>query len=1237
MPKAPKKPTAPATTKPRLLLVPDQLEWTLDRIAQQLQRWLGGAYNITRQEFTDIRKASTDVLLTLWWGHHALLQDNVEAQWRIVLVCDHYSWRSPDQQDLLRGTLKQADALFTISPRLMLDLKEHGLYLPDRTFFVPDGVDTQMFSPCPLPENFTAGWLGRTVNPKLREQRGIDLLSEACECIGVPFRILDATDKKVPHTDVPNWMKGCSVILTADRAAGTPCPLLECAAMGRVPITTLVGIADDLITHGDNGLIVERKPAAFAQALNYLRNRPREELTAMGQRARDRAETWSWQRSAQLWKDAIGQVLQLDPSTRKALPVPAPVLKRAPISKKKGQPHKKGKGDDRPLIYIGVDRLGWAFHNIANQVIKTYGHLRNFRVYPIGELISKGPRLAPAHTLISFWWRSMPRLRTTIRATRYVTCLYDFYSWHEHKKELQEVLDSSDMLLLANELLHRTLLDHGFRLPEKTILVPDGVDLSLFPLQPFPDEFAVGWTGNSYASKLAGSKDDIKGFAVIERACEQAGAKLVSLDAASGQILPHTQMATGFYRKICMYVCFSLAEGGPNTAKEAAACGRSCITTRVGDMLDFIVHGESGVFVERDEKALVEMLHWAKTCDYRTMGLNARAQAEQWSWRRLVQNWGYALGLEMGIVTPGMDSPEASEAVVTERAQRAHQVQQGDRGTEGEVTLQGDVQAEVTAFLITSGEPSTAEALKHLERQTLLPRIEVIEGFSPMWRAFQEMISRCQTRWYIQVDADMLLRPNAIATMLAAIRKEDTKTAMHVEWLWGDAEERPIQGCKIYDHLITRKYPYQDSLSCEMPQIYAMQKDGYKVHVAPEPEQQEECIGLHYSLQTPELAFLRWQRLMRKFRTRDYMEWLTPYPRKLLAKFMEEPTSIRFAAMAGAILALGEPPPNETEYDASSVPTDAKRIIALMDPEMIQGPKELTLYLTSRCNHHCRFCRRQLDAPRDQPDMGLATIAQTLESFPSIQSVCVAGFGEPLLHPKLAEILRMLRSRNLFIGLITNGASLSAQLQVLQLNRPNYISVSLNAADRESHMEIVKADTWQAVLQGIRLGLQAGLNIGASSVVTKSTLDAVPKIIELAHDLGLQFLDLHNLLPHGDPFADYFTQEVLRIEDAEVQGKLRSLKQHQHASVVRSWPTCISLDPDKCPRRCQSPFMSMGVSAFGWITGCRRVLPPDSNYGGIGWEPLWSSSSHLMQLRKALVGDTSLPPFCARCFGNWSG
>jgi hypothetical protein len=78
--------------------------------------------------------------------------------------------------------------------------------------------------------------------------------------------------------------------------------------------------------------------------------------------------------------------------------------------------------------------------------------------------------------------------------------------------------------------------------------------------------------------------------------------------------------------------------------------------------------------------------------------------------------------------------------------------------------------SDVSAAVLTLGEPTTGRALASLRAQTLpVERVVVVDGIRPFHRALNTAASRVTTPFFLQVDADMVLDPPCTEVLRKAI------------------------------------------------------------------------------------------------------------------------------------------------------------------------------------------------------------------------------------------------------------------------------------------------------------------------------------------------------------------------------------------------------------------------------------------------------------------------------------
>lgn len=85
---------------------------------------------------------------------------------------------------------------------------------------------------------------------------------------------------------------------------------------------------------------------------------------------------------------------------------------------------------------------------------------------------------------------------------------------------------------------------------------------------------------------------------------------------------------------------------------------------------------------------------------------------------------------------------------------------------------------DLTVYVISTGEDTRDDCLKALHAQDCTFTIEHVRGVHPMSAAFQAMPDRCTTKYFTQVDADIILNPDAISTLYEGVQRSAITTYM---------------------------------------------------------------------------------------------------------------------------------------------------------------------------------------------------------------------------------------------------------------------------------------------------------------------------------------------------------------------------------------------------------------------------------------------------------------------------
>jgi hypothetical protein len=237
-------------------------------------------------------------------------------------------------------------------------------------------------------------------------------------------------------------------------------------------------------------------------------------------------------------------------------------------------------------------------------------------------------------------------------------------------------------------------------------------------------------------------------------------------------------------------------------------------------------------------------------------------------------------------------------------------VKAGADGSAPGALARADLRDQVTVFVTTVGAPTFEACIAHLRQQDCDFAIEIIDHVAPMAAAFQRMIDRCRTPFYVQVDEDMLLRPHAIRALYQHIRAAPAEVAEVVGLLFDVHVQRPIEGVKIFRHAIVRHYPFEDLDGCDVRQLRRLEADGFMVvrrsRVAQPPitATSPEIMGLHGTAYTTRSIYERYLSYWLKCRRG------TIQPRsaredahRFLDRVLDEPSELNFFALMGVVAA----------------------------------------------------------------------------------------------------------------------------------------------------------------------------------------------------------------------------------------------------------------------------------------------------------------------------------------------
>ena len=129
--------------------------------------------------------------------------------------------------------------------------------------------------------------------------------------------------------------------------------------------------------------------------------------------------------------------------------------------------------------------------------------------------------------------------------------------------------------------------------------------------------------------------------------------------------------------------------------------------------------------------------------------------------------------------------------------------------------------------------------------------------------------------------------------------------------------------------------------------------------------------------------------------------------------------------------------------------------------------KQAYLELSGACNFECKMCFRHSfdESPEDMSDKLVNKIKRSLGNLPSLERVVFGGIGEPLLHPRLPELVAFFKKRDTRVIVSTNGYLLGDFIDCFVDNRVDRVVVSFESGDIGHPKEDLLWDRLQSLVR----------------------------------------------------------------------------------------------------------------------------------------------------------------------------
>lgn len=150
--------------------------------------------------------------------------------------------------------------------------------------------------------------------------------------------------------------------------------------------------------------------------------------------------------------------------------------------------------------------------------------------------------------------------------------------------------------------------------------------------------------------------------------------------------------------------------------------------------------------------------------------------------------------------------------------------------------------------------------------------------------------------------------------------------------------------------------------------------------------------------------------------------------------------------------------------------------ISRINSNGVPHPALVTIDPVNRCNLSCSWCNSELilqERDRIIEHNLLMEIGSFLSEWkssyktPGVLAICLAGGGEPLLHPKVGDFIQFVSSCGIEVGIVTNGIHIDRFVN--SLSECTWVGVSIDAGSKEGYLKNKGLDVFDKVLSNINI------------------------------------------------------------------------------------------------------------------------------------------------------------------------
>lgn len=264
----------------------------------------------------------------------------------------------------------------------------------------------------------------------------------------------------------------------------------------------------------------------------------------------------------------------------------------------------------------------------------------------------------------------------------------------------------------------------------------------------------------------------------------------------------------------------------------------------------------------------------------------------------------------------------------------------------------------------------------------------------------------------------------------------------------------------------------------------------------------------------------------------------------------------------------------------------------------------------SWCNHYCIFCA--FDYLRGKKILlDTKVLLRVIKEMGEmgVRAIQYAGEGEPLLHPKLADIILATREAGIEVAMLTNGELLKQDFINKALKGLKWFQASIDAGTSETHFKIHRPNSdmqsFSRVLSNLAYAVRMRnknnfpCEIGAQMLLLPQNYREAPYLARLLKEIRVDYFTLKPYSHH--PLSIHSKKDVVRSgfrysDILDIEKEVRDMAGNNMEVDFRR-TAMYEIETERTYDRCWSvPTTWFHITADGTVWACSAYLGKDERF-----------------------------------------